>query len=239
VRPVSSTLFVVVCEPPAGKEAEFHDWYDNVHGPDALGNGSFTSLRRYRAVGPGWCHARFVNLWEGDYESEKAAWEYIQPRADELHARGRVSDLSGVTWATMMLVVPTDDDGRSDTSTLTTVQSDWRAPDTTPDPRAWLARTGLDRLAKERGPDTAHACFTTDPAGRGPGYHLALFEAAGSPDDAIAAWEGIGAAGMSPTPPFKTMFGASVGGAPEGVAEPELAPAWTMHWELITAMRAQ
>jgi hypothetical protein len=234
MRAVASTLFFVICEPPAGKEDEFHDWYDNVHGPDALENGSFTALRRYRAAGPGWCHARFVNLWEGDYSSEKEAWAYIQPRAEELRARGRVSDLSGVTWATMMLAVPTEGEGRVDTETRTTVQSDWRAPDTYPDPRTWLDDTGLER----RGAGVPHAYFTTDPEGRGAGYHLALFESTGSTDEAIAAWSGFGAAGMSPTPAFKTMFGDEVGGAPEGVPEPGPAPTWTMHWELISQMSA-
>ena len=74
MRPVSSTLFVVVCEPPAEHEAEFNRWYDEVHGPDALENGSFHKMRRYRAVGPGYCPAHYVNLWDGDYQSEAEAW---------------------------------------------------------------------------------------------------------------------------------------------------------------------
>ena len=45
-------LFVVFANPKPEHEAEFNRWYDEVHGPDALGNGSFTALHRFRAIGP-------------------------------------------------------------------------------------------------------------------------------------------------------------------------------------------
>ena len=48
-----STLFVAFVDPPPERDAEFNEWYDTIHGPDALANGSFTALHRFRAVGAG------------------------------------------------------------------------------------------------------------------------------------------------------------------------------------------
>jgi hypothetical protein len=245
VRPVASTLFVVVCEPPPEHVAEFNRWYDEVHGPDALENGSFHKMRRYHAVGPGYCPAHYVNLWDGDYQSEAEAWAYIHPRAEELKRRGRITDgISGVIWATMMLNVPTEGDGRADTSTLTTVQSDWRFPNEITDPRVWLTQTGLDDVMAREGTHLSHACFTGDPDGKGGGRHLALFETEGTVDDAAAAFAGVGEPGISPTPPYQTIFVSPPGGAEETAPDdglyggPPQAVAWTMHWELITGLTA-
>ena len=78
----------------------------SIHGPDAMENGSFTALNRYRAVGPGWRQARYLALWEGGYTSEKEAWDYIAPRAKQLQAAGRVGDVAAVVWARMLLASP-------------------------------------------------------------------------------------------------------------------------------------
>ena len=245
MRPVSSTLFVVVCEPAPHAEEQFNRWYDEVHGPDALENGSFHKMRRYRAVGPGYCPAHYVNLWEGDYESEAEAWAYIHPRAEELKARGRVTEGdSGVVWATMMLAVPTEGDGRADTETLTTVQSDWRFPNAITDPRVWLAQSGVEEVMARAGHHASHSCFTGDPDGKGGGRHLALFETTGSPDDAVAAFAGAGEQGISPTPPYETIFVTPGGGessdAPTDPLHggPPQAVAWCMQWELVSALSA-
>ena len=48
-----STLFVALADPPAERDDEFNEWYDTIHGPDALANGSFTAMHRFRAVGGG------------------------------------------------------------------------------------------------------------------------------------------------------------------------------------------
>jgi hypothetical protein len=43
------TVFVVFADPSADREAEFNNWYDTIHGPDALANGSFTGCT---GIGP-------------------------------------------------------------------------------------------------------------------------------------------------------------------------------------------
>ena len=48
-----NSVFVVFANPTPEHEAEFNRLYDEIHGPDALENGSFTALHRFRAVGPG------------------------------------------------------------------------------------------------------------------------------------------------------------------------------------------
>ena len=202
-------------------------------------------MRRYHAVGPGYCPAHYVNLWDGDYQSEAEAWAYIHPRAEELKYRGRITDgISGVVWATMMLNVPTEGDGRADTTTLTTVQSDWRFPNEITDPRVWLTQSGLDDVMAREGTHLSHACFTGDPDGKGGGRHLALFETDGTVDDAIAAFAGVGEPGISPTPRTRRSScrrrAARTDAAPDDGLHggPPQAVAWTMHWELITGLSA-
>jgi hypothetical protein len=229
-------LFVVMAEPSAEDEDEFNHWYDDIHGPDALENGSFTGLRRYKAAGPGWRQARYLALWEGHYDSEPEAWAYISPLAHQLREAGRVTDISSVVWAAMLMRVPMPGDGRADTSTITTVQNDWRAPDATPEARAWLADSGVEKLLGEL-PHASHACYTSDAAGRGAGYHLVLVESAVSPAAAVATWSGIGAEGASPTPPYTTIFGTTEGGVEDDAGQPARAPAWVMHWDLFSEMQ--
>ena len=81
---------------------------------------------------------------------------------------------------------------------------------------------------------------TSDAAGRGAGYHLAVFahdyDAAEAAATSGAA--GIAAAGMSPLPPYETIFGSTAGDDVDDRPAPEPAPAWAMRWEPITSMRA-
>jgi hypothetical protein len=75
----SPSVFVVLAEPSPEQEADFHDWYDKIHGPDALENGSFRALHRYRAAGPGWTQARYLAVWQGRYLSEPEAGLHPSP----------------------------------------------------------------------------------------------------------------------------------------------------------------
>jgi hypothetical protein len=241
----SPSVFVVQAEPSPEQEADFHDWYDKIHGPDALDNGSFRALHRYRAAGPGWIQAGYLAVWQGRYLSEPEAWAYIRPRAKALRAAGRVGEVASVVWALMMLAVPLS--GRDDERpvldapprSLTTVQNDWRRPD--PETRAeeWWKSAGLDEAP-------IHGrvqLYTSDAGGGGGGYHLALIEEALTASEASEAWRGIGAAGMSPTPPYRTIF-AEAGEEAEsahqgdraGEDAPAVAPAWVMHWEHVTSL---
>lgn len=229
-----NALFVVQGNPPPEREADYHRWYDEVHGPDALECGSFREMRRYRAVGPGERAAPFLAIWNADYPNERAAWAHIQPQAEKLRAAGRVDDIVSVTFALMMFSVPAN--GRAAASvalpTLTTVQNDWRHPEDAVEAEAWWTRNGLDRAP---GAESARL-YTSDPAGKGHGYHVALFEQAVPVRDAISSWLGTGTPGSSPTPPYRTIFDKdSPATASAGHVRP-WADAWVMHWELITAL---
>jgi hypothetical protein len=96
---VTPAIFLVFCNPGAGGDDALAEWYMKVHGPDALENGSFRALHRYRAVGD--YDARFLAIWEGDYRSRDEASAYITPRATNLRAQGRVTDDMHVVWATI------------------------------------------------------------------------------------------------------------------------------------------
>jgi hypothetical protein len=47
---MSAGLFYVYTEPGTVDEAEFHDWYDNEHGPARLAVPRFRGVQRYRAL---------------------------------------------------------------------------------------------------------------------------------------------------------------------------------------------
>jgi hypothetical protein len=233
----SPSVFVVLAEPSPEQEADFHHWYDQIHGPDAIENGSFTALHRYRAVGPGWQQARYLAVWQGRFRSEPEAWDYIRPLAKGLRAAGRVGEVASVVWALMMLEgpAPGHEIGNDQLGALTTVQNDWRFPDPDQSVTDWWKASGLDDAPA----DGRVQLYTSDPDGGGGGYHLALFEQAANDVD---AWRGIGVAGMSPTPPYRTIFAEVTEGSdplarsgPEGAPGP--APAWVMHWEHVTSLR--
>jgi hypothetical protein len=229
-----NALFVVQGSPPPEREADYHRWYDEVHGPDGLACGSFREMRRYRAVGPGERAAPFLALWNADYPDERAAWEYIQPRAEKLRAAGRVDDIVSVRFALMMFSVPANGPAAPSValSTLTTVQNDWRHAEEAPEADAWWVANGLERAPRA---ETARL-YTSDAAGKGAGYHLALFEQSISTGAAIDAWRGIGTAGSSPVPAYRTIFDTD---SPVAAAPATVRPrgdAWVMHWELISAL---
>jgi len=223
-------LFVVFANPAHGTEAAFSEWYDHVHGPDALANGSFRSLHRYRAVGPGWKPARFLALWQGDHSSLAEADAYITPRAEALRAAGRVGTVASVTWAAMLFAVPgaagaPGAPGAGAGRILTTVQSDWRRPRAWPDPLGWWRSVGLDAETSGCG-----SLFTSDP----PGAHLAVFEHDGPvPSGRWARW---GADGMSPTPPYQPVFGTSEQTPVDVGPAPGVAAGWVMQWELVSSL---
>jgi len=234
----SPSVFVVLAEPSPEQEADFHHWYDKIHGPDAIDNGSFTALHRYRAAGPGWAQARYLAVWQGRYHSEPEAWDYIRPRAHALRAAGRVGEVASVVWALVLLAAPAPTEADNGPArSLTTVQNDWRDPDPTISATDWWKASGLDD-APTHG---RVQLYTSDREGGGAGYHLALFEQARTPTEAVAAWQGIGVAGTSPTPPYRTIFAEPGEGsdptesaAPQGAPGP--APAWVMQWEHVTSL---
>jgi hypothetical protein len=213
--------FIVWSTPNEGVGEDYHRWYDEVHLPDAIENGSFTAMHRYEAVGPGHRTGAYLSVAEADYASEAEAWASVRPKAQALRDAGRIDDLYRVDFATMLLTVDTHVSAHP-VQTLTTVQNDWRHPGG--EAAAWLASVAVPRAS---GPRSCQL-FTTDPEGqKGPGMHLALFESSTDLDATVAAWAGAGAAGQSPTPPYTTLFGV------EGAADrdaPEPAEVWVAHW---------
>jgi hypothetical protein len=220
--------FIVWSTPNPGVGDEYHTWYNEVHLPDAIENGSFVAMHRYEAAGPGYCAAPFLSIAEADYGSEAEAWAAVRPRAQALRDAGRIDDLYRVDFATMLMTVEADVSFHH-VETLTTVQNDWRVPGG--DARAWLAS-----LAVPDSTPRSMQLFTTDPRGeRGPGRHLALFESETALDETIAAWSRVGTAGSSPMPRYTTLFG--VEGAPSA-DEPGRADTWVQHWRhLVTVGR--
>jgi hypothetical protein len=236
--PTPRALFVVFANPAAEHEVEFNRWYDEVHGPDALENGSFTALHRFRAVGPGYRATPYLALWEAPYDSEAEAWAYIGPRAQALREAGRAGgDVASVRYALMLIGVTREHGpGLERVKTLTTLQNDWRETATAPTARGWWHSLPLDAL---RAP--VRWLVTSDVDGRGAGHHLAILasDSATPPgaallSDASARLRGI-AAGMSPLPPYKTIFGTTVGSDEPNVPR---AHAWAMHWKPVISQRA-
>ena len=226
---IARMAFIVWSIPHADVSDEYHRWYNEVHLPDAIDNGSFVAMHRYAAAGPGHCVAPFLSVAEADYGDEAEAWAAVRPRAQALRDAGRIDDLYQVDFAVMLLTVATDVSSHP-VETLTTVQNDWRDPDVDGDARSWLASVAVPEASPR-----SMQLFTTDAAGQqGRGLHLAMFESATDLDTTVAAWSSVGSAGSSPTPPYTTLFG--VVGAP--VADEPLAGPWVMHWRhLVTVGR--
>jgi hypothetical protein len=219
--------FIVWSTPHAGREDEFNRWYDEVHLPDSVANGSFTAMHRYEAVGPGYHAAPYLSIAEADYANEEEAWAAVRPKANALHRARRIDDLYHVDYATMLLTVDTDV-SHHDVETLTTVQNDWRHPGG--DARDWFASLSLPTASPR-----SMQLFTTDPLGSRGGRHIALFESASSVDETVTAWKGSCSQGSSPLPAYTTIFGVE-GKQPTGQPGPERA--WVMHWRhLVTVGR--
>lgn len=225
---IARMSFIVWSTPNPGVGPEYHQWYNEVHLPDAIKNGSFTAMHRYEAVGPGYKPAPYLSVAEADYGSEEEAWASVRPKAQALRDAGRIDDLYRVDFATMLITVDTEVSFHP-VETLTTVQNDWRSPGG--DCRAWF-----DALDVPAASPRSMQLFTTEEGGvKGAGLHLALFESATGLDDTTAAWASVGAPGMSPMPPYTTLFGVT---APPLDDEPDPAPAWVMHWRhLVTVGR--
>ncbi len=221
-------LFVVFANPAPEHEAEFNRWYDEVHGPDALGNGSFTALHRFRATGPGYRGTPYLALWEAPYDSEAEAWAYIGPRAQALREAGRAGgEVASVRYALMLIAASMEHGpGLDSVGSLVTFQNDWRDTASAPPARTWW-----HALAPEVVKAPVRWLVTSDAAGRGAGHHLAILAYPGEPPQVPTAI----AAGMSPLPPYHTIFGTTVG--TDETAVPR-SRAWRMTWEPVISQRA-
>jgi hypothetical protein len=243
-------LFVVFGNPAPEHEAEFNRWYDEIHGPDALENGSFTALHRFRAIGPGYRGTPYLAIWEAPYDSEAEAWAYIGPRAQALREAGRAGgEIASVRYALMLIAASSEHGpGLESVGSLTTLQNDWRDTKSAAPARSWWHSLPHDALKA-----SVRWLVTSDADGRGAGHHLAILaspdkqapgasliagsaggQAAGRPASSTRPTHGV-AAGMSPLPPYQTIFGTTVGTEETSIPR---AQAWLMHWEPLISQRA-
>lgn len=221
---------MVFARPPAGRETELQEWYDIIHGPDAIENGSFHSLSRWQCVSnPG---APFLALWEGEWESDEHAWDYIRPLARQLHAAGRIGDIPSADWAQMTFTHrPLNAIAEGPVRTLTMVQSDWYHPDRDVTIDEWAARHGLTDPALGGGTWHARYLYEADRAVE-PGLFAALYESRDFTGTIAAGWAGVGARGPSPTRAFKGLFEERGGDGPV----PEPTPLYLSHWVQVGAL---
>lgn len=223
-------VFMVFAQPAVGRATELQEWYDVIHGPDAMANGSFNNLSRWLCISnPG---APFLALWEGEWTSDEHAWGYIRPRALQLNAEGRIGDIPSVEWSQMTFtdraraVV-----GAHPTRTLTMVQSDWYHPVREQSLDEWIDAHGLDRPDVGGGTWHARSFYTADPAVE-PGLHAAFFESRDWLGSIAPAWRDSGAMGPSPTRPYRGLF--EERGL--GRAVPEPAERYVSHWVQIGSL---
>lgn len=234
--PTPRSLFVVFAQPKPELEAEFNRWYDEVHGPDALENGSFEAVHRFRASGPGPRPASYLALWEARYGSEAEAWDYITPRAQALQKAGRAGgEVASVRFALMLIgITSARGPALEEVRSLTTIQNDWRHPAAAPPARSWWIGLPQTEIAAE-----IRWCATSDVEGRGAGFHLAVYGSAESTPPGASLIERASpriAPGMSPLPPYRTIFGTSIGEDDPRPVPP--ANAWLMTWEPVVSRRA-
>lgn len=231
-----NSVFVVFANPKAEHEAEFNRWYDEIHGPDALENGSFLAVHRFRAAGPGPRPAPYLALWEARFNDEAEAWAYIGPRAQQLREAGRAGgEIASVRFALMTVgVASARGEVLDEVASLTTIQNDWRDASTAPTARSWWHGLPHEAIAAP-----VRWLSTSDVAGRGPGYHLAVFasrEKRAPGVDLPSESPARVAPGMSPLPAYQTIFGTTI---EEGDAQTiPRAERWLMTWEPVISQRA-
>jgi hypothetical protein len=95
-------------------------WYREVHGPDALNNGTFSALHRYVAAGE--YPARFLALWEGSFSSLEEARARITPKAGGLRQQGRITSDLEVVWSSLEFLGFSGTPGGTEVGTLTVVE---------------------------------------------------------------------------------------------------------------------
>ncbi|TML19631.1 MAG: hypothetical protein E6G39_01335 [Actinobacteria bacterium] len=223
-------VFMVFANPPADRVDELHHWYQVIHGPDAIENGSFNALRRYRCVSNP--DAPLLALWEGEWSSDKAAWDFIAPKAKALHESGRIGDIPSADWASMTFTSepPCAPLATEPVGSMTMVQSDWYYPVREQSLAAWAKDSGLD-ADRVGGPWHSRYFYSADPLVEA-GLHAAFFESAAEVADVTEAWSPFGAPGPSPTRTFKGLFEER---GKDGLV-PSHAPAYVSHWEQIATL---
>jgi hypothetical protein len=205
---VSNCLFVVFSNPDDEHSDEVDRWYTEVHGPDALLNGTFSALHRYRAVGD--YEASNLALWEGSFLNLDEARDHIVPRATNLNSRGRVTADLKVLWSALHFLEPPDMDGDADSGVAAGIPGGIPVAD-------------VKTLTLVEGGDVVDDGSSVYRYGGG----LVLRESGQSPDEVARRPAGGEKEGVAPHGPYRNIF-----------AEPEgwlsgMTPfdgVWSSHW---------
>ena len=93
-RKPTGVLVVMVNNGDSSKDAEFNEWYNEVHVPDVVGTGSYYHATRYENINPKPGGAKYLAIYETDWEDPEAAFKamgeqvskmVIWPRLEVVH----------------------------------------------------------------------------------------------------------------------------------------------------------
>jgi len=80
----------------ATREAEFNEWYDNVHLPDILESPGFINATRYEDTEPAEGKAKFIATYEIETDDIDATMKAMKENVDKKREQGRMSELTVV-----------------------------------------------------------------------------------------------------------------------------------------------
>jgi hypothetical protein len=84
-RKPTGVLVVMVNNTEPSKDAEFNKWYNEVHIPDVLGTGSYYKATRYENVDPKPGEAKYLAIYETDWEDPWAAFSAMQKHTGKMY----------------------------------------------------------------------------------------------------------------------------------------------------------
>jgi hypothetical protein len=80
------------CSDP-GREAEYNDWYNNVHLPDVLETPGVVRATRYENTDPAEGEAKFVAIYEIETDDIDAFMNVLNENIQKKREAGRMNDL--------------------------------------------------------------------------------------------------------------------------------------------------
>ena len=85
----------------AEREAEFNEWYDNIHLPDVLETEGFLSARRFEIQQPKEGKGKFLAFYEIESDDPSVNMKSLKESMVGIKAAGRMSELLEVVDTTM------------------------------------------------------------------------------------------------------------------------------------------
>ena len=80
------------CKDPA-REAEYNDWYDNIHMPNVLATPGFVSAKRYENSTPQEGRGKYIAVYEIETDDLTETMKVRSQKRAEEAERGEMSDL--------------------------------------------------------------------------------------------------------------------------------------------------